>query len=65
VTSVVVTHDMASAFKVADRMVMLSNGKVIAEGKPEDFRHSTNAEVQRFVEGKASPEDLEALHRKK
>jgi phospholipid/cholesterol/gamma-HCH transport system ATP-binding protein len=65
VTSVIVTHDMASAFKVADRMVMLSNGKVIAEGKPEDFKHSTNEEVQRFVSGKASPEDLEALHRKK
>jgi phospholipid/cholesterol/gamma-HCH transport system ATP-binding protein len=62
VTSVVVTHDMASAFKVADRMVMLSNGKVIAEGKPDEFRHSTNAEVQRFVQGKASPEELEALH---
>src|ERR1043165_4164779 len=36
VTSVVVTHDMTSAFKVADRMVMLSNGKVIAQGKPEE-----------------------------
>jgi phospholipid/cholesterol/gamma-HCH transport system ATP-binding protein len=63
VTSLVVTHDMTSAFKVADRMVMLSQGKVIAEGKPEDFRNSANAEVQRFVQGKASPEDLEALHR--
>jgi phospholipid/cholesterol/gamma-HCH transport system ATP-binding protein len=65
VTSVIVTHDMASAFKVADRMVMLSKGKVIAEGKPADFKNSTNEEVQRFVLGKASPEDLEALHRKK
>jgi phospholipid/cholesterol/gamma-HCH transport system ATP-binding protein len=64
VTSIVVTHDMASAFKVADRMVMLSNGKVIAAGKPDDFRNSTNEEVQRFVQGKASPADLEALHRK-
>ncbi len=63
VTSVVVTHDMASAFKVADRMVMLSDGKVIAEGKPDDIRNSKNEEVQRFVQGKASPQDLEALHR--
>ncbi|HUO07083.1 MAG TPA: ABC transporter ATP-binding protein [Phycisphaerae bacterium] len=64
VTSVVVTHDMASAFKVADRMIMLSNGKVIAEGKPDDFRHSQNEEVERFVQGKATPEELAALHRK-
>jgi phospholipid/cholesterol/gamma-HCH transport system ATP-binding protein len=63
VTSVVVTHDMTSAFKVADRMIMLSNGKVIAEGKPDEIRHSTNEEVQRFVQGRATPEELAALHR--
>jgi phospholipid/cholesterol/gamma-HCH transport system ATP-binding protein len=65
VTSVVVTHDMASAFKVADRMVMLFNGKVVAEGKPDEIRHSPDEEVQRFVQGKASAEELEALHRKR
>ncbi|HVX86641.1 MAG TPA: ABC transporter ATP-binding protein [Phycisphaerae bacterium] len=64
VTSVVVTHDMASAFKVGDRLVMLSEGKVIAEGTPDDFRHSSNEEVRRFVDGKASPEELAALERK-
>lgn len=63
VTSVVVTHDMASAYKVADRLVMLSSGKVIAEGRPDDFRHSTNEEVRRFVEGRANPEELAALNR--
>jgi len=65
VTSVVVTHDMASAFKVADRIIMLSDGKVIAEGKPDEIRHSQNEEVQRFVQGRATPEELAALHRKK
>ena len=65
VTSVVVTHDMHSAFKVSDRLVMLSEGKVIAEGKVSDFRHSHNEEVRRFVEGKASPAELEALKRQK
>jgi phospholipid/cholesterol/gamma-HCH transport system ATP-binding protein len=65
VTSVVVTHDMASAFKVADRMVMLLNGKVAAEGKPDEIRNSQDEEVQRFVQGRASAEELEALHRKK
>jgi phospholipid/cholesterol/gamma-HCH transport system ATP-binding protein len=65
VTSVVVTHDMTSAFKVADRMVMLLNGKVAAEGKPDEIRNSPDEEVQRFVQGRASAEDLEALHRRK
>ena len=65
VTSVVVTHDMASAFKVADRLVMLSDGKVIAEGKADDFRNSKNEEVRRFVEGRANPEELAALNRAK
>lgn len=64
VTSVVVTHDMASAFKVADRLVMLTDGKVIAEGNVESFRNSTSEEVNRFVQGRASPSELEALHRK-
>jgi phospholipid/cholesterol/gamma-HCH transport system ATP-binding protein len=63
VTSVIVTHDMTSAFKVADRMVMLSEGKVIEDGTPEQFRRSPNEEVQRFISGKASPSELEALRR--
>jgi phospholipid/cholesterol/gamma-HCH transport system ATP-binding protein len=63
VTSVVVTHDMASAFKVADRLVMLSDGKVIAEGKPGEFKNSKNEEVARFVSGRASPAELEGLRR--
>jgi len=63
VTSVVVTHDMASAFKVADRLVMLSEGKVILEGKADDFRNSRQEEVKRFVQGRASPAELEGLRR--
>lgn len=61
VTSVVVTHDMISAFKVGDRMVMLDRGKIIADNKPEWFKTSTEPRVRRFVDGKAGPEDLEAL----
>jgi len=63
VTSIVVTHDMASAFKVGNRLVMLLEGKVIATGTPDDFRHSTDDRVLRFVQGRASPEDLQALQR--
>jgi len=61
VTAVVVTHDMTSASKIADRMVMLYDGKLIIDGGPEEIRQSRDPRVRRFVEGKASPEDLEAI----
>src|SRR3954451_1563193 len=51
VTSVVVTHDMQSAFKVADRMVMLNEGKLIFDGTPEQIRESEDSVVKRFVLG--------------
>jgi phospholipid/cholesterol/gamma-HCH transport system ATP-binding protein len=63
VTSVVVTHDINSAYKVADRLVMLWEGKVIMEGKPDDFRHAPNDEVRRFIQGRASSAELEGLRR--
>jgi phospholipid/cholesterol/gamma-HCH transport system ATP-binding protein len=62
ITSLVVTHDMISANKVADRMVMLYDGKVIADGTPDEFRHSDNDTVQRFIKGEADAEDLEQIH---
>jgi phospholipid/cholesterol/gamma-HCH transport system ATP-binding protein len=53
-TSVVVTHDMATAFKVADRLVMLDEGTVIADATPDEIRHSRDLRVQRFIRGDAS-----------
>ncbi len=61
VTSIVVTHDLASAFKVADHMVMLHEGQVVLEGTPEEMRQSTNPVVQRFLRGEASEEELRAI----
>ncbi|MDB5358602.1 MAG: putative transporter ATP-binding protein [Phycisphaerales bacterium] len=61
VTSVVVTHDMHSAFKVADRIVMLFQGNFIFDGTPEEISRSENSVVQHFVKGEASPEDLASL----
>ena len=52
VTSVVVTHDMRSAYKVADRIAMLYNGKIVEVGTPEQIRHSANELVRQFVEGR-------------
>ncbi len=61
VTGLVVTHDMHSANKVGDRMVLLHEGKVLADGDPEAFRDSTNPRVQRFIRGEADAEDLAAI----
>ena len=52
-TSIIVTHEMDSAFRIATRMVMLYEGKFIADGTPEKFRHSsTTPVVAQFVEGR-------------
>jgi phospholipid/cholesterol/gamma-HCH transport system ATP-binding protein len=51
VTSVVVTHEMDSAFRIADRMVLLDRGKFVAHGTPEEMRDSTDPLVRQFVHG--------------
>lgn len=58
ITSVVVTHDMVSANKIADRMLLMHQGKIICDGKPEQVREADNANVQRFIHGQANEEDL-------
>ena len=49
VTSVVVTHDLVSAFAIADRIAMLHDGKVIELATPEEFKRSNNSVVQEFI----------------
>jgi phospholipid/cholesterol/gamma-HCH transport system ATP-binding protein len=51
ITSVVVTHEMKSAFRIADRMIMLHQGRVIAEGTAEEIKHSDNPFVIQFING--------------
>lgn len=53
VTSVVVTHEMDSAFRIADRMVLLDRGKFIAAGTPEEMKASENPLVHQFIFGLA------------
>jgi phospholipid/cholesterol/gamma-HCH transport system ATP-binding protein len=53
ITSVVVTHDLASAYKVADRIAMLHEGVVIFEGTPEQVRDTDHPLVRQFIEGRA------------
>jgi phospholipid/cholesterol/gamma-HCH transport system ATP-binding protein len=53
VTSLIVTHDMVSAYKVGSRLVMLYEGKIIWSGTPDETRVSTNPYVQQFINGNA------------
>lgn len=53
VTSVAVTHDMKSAFKIADRVIMLYKGKIECDCTPEEIRNTDNEIVQQFIHGNA------------
>ncbi len=61
VTSVVVTHDMTMAYKVADRIIMLHNGKIIADGDADHIRNHPHPTVQQFIKGQISDDDLAVL----
>jgi phospholipid/cholesterol/gamma-HCH transport system ATP-binding protein len=61
-TSVVVTHDMGTAFSVSDRIVMLGRGRVVMTGTPDDFRRTQDPFVRDFIDGKAPEvEDVDVL----
>jgi phospholipid/cholesterol/gamma-HCH transport system ATP-binding protein len=49
VTSVVITHDMVSAFDIADQIAMLIKGRVVAQGTPAEVLTVDNEDVQRFI----------------
>lgn len=51
VTSVIVTHEMGSAFRIAQRMVLLSQGRFVADGTPDSFTQSSDPRVRQFVDG--------------
>jgi len=61
VCSVVVTHDMKSAYKIGDRIIMLHEGKIIADGDSDYIRNHPHPIVQQFIHGKVSEADLAAL----
>jgi phospholipid/cholesterol/gamma-HCH transport system ATP-binding protein len=64
VTSVTITHDMKSAYKIADTIAMLYNGVIIAEGSPVEIEHTSDPVVRQFVEGSATgPIVLEGVKR--
>ena len=61
ITSIVVTHDMKSAFKVADRILMLYHGNFIFDGTTEQIQESKDERVIHFIKGQADIKELEVL----
>jgi phospholipid/cholesterol/gamma-HCH transport system ATP-binding protein len=62
ITTVVVTHDMKSAFTVSDRIAMVHGGRIIAVGTVDEFRSTKDPRVADFIEGRAPvKEDVETL----
>ena len=57
VTSVVVTHDMTTAFHTANRIAYLHEGRIYFHGDPEALRNSTDAVVQDFIQGRSGDTD--------
>ena len=51
ITSIVVTHELASAFRIADKIIMLFKGEIVASGTPEEIKNSEDARVVQFVNG--------------
>lgn len=63
VTSVTITHDMKSAYKIADTIAMLYNGVIINEGSPAEIQNTSDPVVRQFVEGRAEgPIVLEGIN---
>jgi phospholipid/cholesterol/gamma-HCH transport system ATP-binding protein len=62
ITSIVVTHDMRSAFSISDRIAMVHSGRIIMAGTVEEFRSAADPRVADFIEGRAPvKESVEAL----
>ncbi|MBN1353609.1 MAG: ABC transporter ATP-binding protein [Candidatus Omnitrophica bacterium] len=51
VTSITVTHDMKSAYRIADKIAMLYDGKIIAVGTPDEIKNTNNPIVKQFING--------------
>jgi phospholipid/cholesterol/gamma-HCH transport system ATP-binding protein len=70
-TSIVVTHDMNSAYKISDKIAMIYEGKIIFQGTPAEIRASRNPYIQQFISGRrklhyavtARPQDKDAYDR--
>jgi phospholipid/cholesterol/gamma-HCH transport system ATP-binding protein len=53
-TAITITHDMTSAFRIADRIAMLYEGRIIALAPPDEIRRSDDPRVRQFIEGRSA-----------
>lgn len=62
VTSIAITHDMKSAYRIADRIAMLYNGLIIGVGSPEEIKNTSDPVIKQFITGSAwGPIALEGI----
>ncbi len=52
-TSIIVSHDLEETFRIADQVIVLANGRIAAQGTPDEVKHSTDPLVQQFVQARA------------
>jgi phospholipid/cholesterol/gamma-HCH transport system ATP-binding protein len=55
---VTITHDLKSAFLIADRVAMLRDGRILAVAKPEEFRRLDDVYIQKYLAGEPLEEEL-------
>ncbi|MBN2399296.1 MAG: ABC transporter ATP-binding protein [Candidatus Aminicenantes bacterium] len=53
ITSIVITHNMVSAYKISDKIAVLYDGRIIESGVPDDIKNTRNPFVRQFIEGQA------------
>lgn len=58
-TAIAVTHDMKSVFKIADRVAMLHEGRIVITGTPEEIQASQDTVVRKFITGTADPQEID------
>jgi phospholipid/cholesterol/gamma-HCH transport system ATP-binding protein len=61
ITMVVVTHELASAFLIADRMVLIDRGHIVAMGSVKELQANTHPRVRQFLERQPEPEVTEEM----
>ena len=59
-TSIIVSHDLEETFRIADQVIVLANGRIVAQGTPDEVRHSTDPLVHQFVS--AAPDGPVRFH---
>ncbi len=59
ITSVVISHDIEATFRIADKVALLHEGRILLEGKEEDFRKSSHPFIRQFLEGRSGGNELD------